>query len=203
MMGAVDLKRMAPGFENPPVDSRKTFRAILEAVSRPGKIVGAGSGLTRQPDLHPATCAAALTLFDFETKVWTDLHRDAPALGWMKFHCGAPFVEGPEAADYAVVTRPLEMPELMRFRQGTEREPHLSATLIIQPEFLVPDRGRKFSGPGIETVHLIDPSGVAEHFWESRKLSPAMFPMGVDVVFTCNDNIAAMPRTTTWEEICT
>lgn len=200
---AVDLKDIVPGFENPAADSGKTFRAILDAMARPGRVYRAGTTLSSQTGLDPATSAVALTLLDFETRVWTDLDEGAAARSWIAFHCGAPFVENVAEADFAVITRPEEMALLDSFRAGSEREPHLSATLVIQVEELLVGQGRSFSGPGIEAVHLLDPKGIADHFWEGRSLAAAMFPTGVDVVFTCNDRIAAMPRTTVWEKICT
>ena len=202
MNGAVDLGTIGQGFASPATDSQKAFRAILDAMSRPGRIYGAGQGLAAQPALHPATAAAALTLLDFETALWTDLPDDSPEQGWLKFHCGVPFAKSPGEADFAIITTPAEIPKLESFRPGTEREPHLSATLIIQVEALVGGDGKSFSGPGIEKIHRLDPRGIADHFWESRKLATQMFPLGVDVLFTCNDKIAAMPRTTGWDDKC-
>lgn len=202
MKAPVDLDTIAPGFENPATDSQKAFRAILDAMSRPGRIYGAGQRLSPMPALHRATAAAAMTLIDFETPLWTDLAADAPERAWLTFHCGAPLTEDAAGADFALITRPAEMPPMESFRCGTEDQPHRSATVIIQVEGLDSNGGKGFSGPGIETIHRLDPKGLPDHFWEHRRQMAAMFPMGTDVLFTCNDKIAAMPRTTEWNELC-
>ena len=195
----VDTDTILPGFARPATDSQRTFRAILDAMSRPGRIYVACGALAPQAALHPATAAAALTLLDFETPLWTDLPEDAPERAWLQFHCGAPLTEREEDADFALITRPEAMPPLERFKMGTEREPHRSATVILQIPGLAERGGKAFSGPGIEAVHHLDPRGVPDHFWESRKRNLSLFPLGVDVLFTSNDKIAAMPRTTEWK----
>ena len=57
--------------------------------------------------LAPAAAATLLTLVDFETPLWLDPAAATPAvLAWTRFHCGAPVVDAPEPARFAVVTDP-------------------------------------------------------------------------------------------------
>ena len=80
------------GFADPVLGAQSTFRAVMEALSRPG---------TAQPIAFPATppipltaelAAVALTLFDHDTAVWLDpalMELDAVCT-WLAFHTGAP-----------------------------------------------------------------------------------------------------------------
>jgi len=70
------------GFSDTTLDSQRAFRAALDALSRPGRIVTMPDLL---PDgapvpLMPATAALALALFDYETPVWLDEAADTPAV---------------------------------------------------------------------------------------------------------------------------
>lgn len=149
MQTAMNLNAIAPGFANPSLGTQRVFRQILEAMSHPGRIVPVDEGLPME-GLDVATAAVALTLLDFETSLWTDLGKGSSALQWLAFHCGAPLTQVPSSANFAIITRPSEMPPLSAFGYGTEREPHTAATLILQVEYLEERAGKRLTGPGIE-----------------------------------------------------
>ena len=61
-----------PGFANPVGDAQATFRAVLDAMARPGKLDRVGSGLVAPAPLDSATAAVLLALIDNETPLWVD-----------------------------------------------------------------------------------------------------------------------------------
>jgi alpha-D-ribose 1-methylphosphonate 5-triphosphate synthase subunit PhnH len=74
MISEMDLQEPAPGFENPVLGPQQTFRAILEAMAKPGIPVKIKSRLYFPEGLNTASAAVCLTLFDNETPLWTDLN---------------------------------------------------------------------------------------------------------------------------------
>jgi alpha-D-ribose 1-methylphosphonate 5-triphosphate synthase subunit PhnH len=185
-----------PGFKQPVFDSQKTFRSILTAMANPGRIV-TGPGIMKPPDLlNGATAAAALTLFDLDTPVWTDLPDGVPALGWMQFHCGNPVVFAPDQAAFALITKPGAMPSLDCFSVGEDARPELSTTLIIQVEEIGGGRGFELKGPGIKNGRTrLCLEGLSADFWQQRHGLMNIFPCGIDMIFTQADRMAALPRT--------
>ena len=77
-----------PGFADPVGEAQATFRAVLDAMARPGRLHRVGERLTAPAPLDPATAAVLLTLVDHETPLWLDAAA-AAARDWMAFHCGA------------------------------------------------------------------------------------------------------------------
>ena len=71
-----------PGFANPVGEAQMTFRAVLDAMARPGTMHRAGPDLTAPAPLDPATAAVLLTLVDNEAPLWID-HEAAAAGDWL------------------------------------------------------------------------------------------------------------------------
>jgi alpha-D-ribose 1-methylphosphonate 5-triphosphate synthase subunit PhnH len=190
-----------PGFADPTLDSQRVFRGILQAMSRPGRIVDVADGIQAPAPLHPAAAAVCLALLDFETPIWLDAAAARPeVVGWLRFHCGAPVVERPEAARFALVADPLAMPPLHAFDAGTPEYPDRSATLILQVQALLGGTGRRLAGPGIEGTPRLEVAGVPAHFWTCVRDNHAQFPRGVDTVLSAGRMLAALPRTTRVED---
>ena len=78
-----------PGFAEPVADAQTTFRAVLDAMARPGTIHQVGANLSPPAPLDPATAAVLLTLADNETPLWLD-ERATKAAGMAGFplRCG-------------------------------------------------------------------------------------------------------------------
>lgn len=188
---------MLPGLADPTLDRQRIFRSVLEAISRPGRIVDMTAVIQTPVPLHPATAAVCLTLLDFDTPLWLDDAATRPeVVEWLRFHCGMPLASEPEAAGFALVTDAEHMPPLSSFNAGTAEHPERSATVIVQVRALIRGRGRRLTGPGIaDEVHL-DVAGVPESFWTWTSDNHAQFPRGVDVLVSAGQVIAALPRTT-------
>jgi len=176
------------GFADPAREAARAFRAILEAMSRPGRIETV-SGTAPPAPCSVAAAAALLTLCDATTPIFLAPSHDTGALrGWITFHTGAPFT-GPEHAAFALGTWEALSP-VSRYAIGTSEYPDRAATLIVEMDALEA-KGATLTGPGIkDTAHLNLPELAA--FQQNRRA----FPLGFDCIFTCGDRLAGLPRST-------
>jgi alpha-D-ribose 1-methylphosphonate 5-triphosphate synthase subunit PhnH len=185
-----------PGFTAPVADAQSCFRAVLEAMSHPGRIMPVGAGLSPPDPLAPATAAVLLTLVDNETPVWLAPGLDA-ATDWMLFHCGAPLANPAQAA-FAVCQH---LPPLDQLGWGTHDGPEASATVILQlPDFTGGPRFR-LSGPGLKGPETVCLGALPADFASRWVANRAAFPRGVDLILCAGDQVAALPRTVTVEAI--
>jgi alpha-D-ribose 1-methylphosphonate 5-triphosphate synthase subunit PhnH len=185
------------GLADPVLDSQRIFRAVLDAMSHPGRVVSLGLEGVPIPPLYPATLAIYLALVDFETPLWLDAAgRTAEMSAHLRFHCGCSLVDDPARARFAVVAAPAAMPEFDRFDPGTDEYPDRSATVIVQARTLAAGAGRRLTGPGIVSDVLLDADGLPARFWEGLRANHDRFPRGVDVLLTAGTSLVALPRTT-------
>ncbi|MCS6931555.1 MAG: phosphonate C-P lyase system protein PhnH [Acetobacteraceae bacterium] len=188
---------IAPGFADPTLDSQATFRALLAAMSHPGRVHPAGRGLSPPAPLTPALAAVALTLCDADTPLWTDAPEEARR--WLAFHCGCPFAGDPARA--AFVLPHGAPPPLDSLAQGTEEEPHLSATLILPVASLAEGAGWRLAGPGIAAEARLSVAGAPPGFAAAFAAQRARFPRGVDVILCAPDRLACLPRSLRLSEV--
>ena len=99
-------------------------------------------------------------------------------------------------AHFALITQPANMPPLDDFKLGDLVHPISATTLIVQIERFNGCNGKTLSGPGIKTSTYFAPAGIQPKFWEEWQLQAALVPLGVDVLFTASNFLAALPRTT-------
>ena len=180
-----------PGFNDPVHESQAAFRAVLDALSEPGRIVAIGTGLTPPAPLDPATAAILLTLVDSDTPLWLDPAADA-AEPWLTFHTGAPCT-APEAAAFAVS---LSLPDLRWFNAGTHEAPEQGATLIVQVPALGRGHAWQLSGPGLQSTATLHVTGLPDDFAAQWARNAARFPRGIDLVLCAGTSAVALPRTT-------
>jgi alpha-D-ribose 1-methylphosphonate 5-triphosphate synthase subunit PhnH len=186
MMTATDS--LSGGFADPATDAARAFRAVLDAMARPGRILRLAGAAAPAP-AGPALAAALLTLADGTTPVHLAGDHDTPALrDWLRFHTGAPLA-GRGAAVFAVGSWPALLP-LQDYAPGTPEYPDRSATLIVALDRLEPS-GARLTGPGILTEARLSLPDLAPLHWNA-----ARFPLGLDLILTCGDRLAALPRTT-------
>ncbi|MDR1125653.1 MAG: phosphonate C-P lyase system protein PhnH [Deltaproteobacteria bacterium] len=193
--------RTRPGLTEPVHGSQRIFKAVLEAVSRPGKLVKVfdlppspyaeaapaggktpGRGLTG--GMSRGLTALALALCDQDTPIWLDSAcDDAETRHHLRFHCGSPLVKEPAGAVFAFVGDATRLPRLHEFSRGMPEYPDCSATLIIRAVLGGPAGERfEFNGPGArDAVCLIQ--GLPVWFRKSWQDNHAGYPLGVDALF--------------------
>ena len=182
---------LLPGYADPVADAQSAFRAVLDAMSRPGRVFRLPRPPTPPAPLCPAVGAVLLALADHETPLWLDAGPDAEA--WARFHAGCPVLPDPAAADFLLAVR--APPTLSALRPGTDEDPHASATLILQVAALAEGEGWRLTGPGIETAHRLRVTGAPEGFLAAWAANRAGFPRGIDVILCAGEHVAALPRT--------
>lgn len=188
---------MLPGLVDPVLGSQRTFRAVLDAMAHPGRVVAVADLPDTPAPLHPAALAICLTLVDMETPLWLDpTARTPPILDGLRFHCGCPIVEDPGRARFAVIVDAGRMPALSVFDAGSDEYPDRSATVLVQVRALADGAGRRLSGPGIAGEARLAVEGAPECLWDALRDNHARFPRGVDVILVAGGAIAALPRTT-------
>ncbi|MBZ9916312.1 phosphonate C-P lyase system protein PhnH [Mesorhizobium sp. BR1-1-7] len=186
------------GFADPVFNAQTVFRAVMDAMARPGSVQPLPA-LARPPAPLSATSGAvALALCDNDTPLWLDpaLHASAAVMSWLGFHGGAPLANTPADAHFAFVASPAEMMALDGFSQGTQDYPDRSTTLILQVGDLTSGTPLLLEGPGIEKTATIAPARMPRHFIEQWKQNINRFPRGVDIILAAHDSLACLPRTT-------
>lgn len=188
-----DFGGLEPGFADPVHDAQASFRAVLDAMAHPGRIVTMPARLPSSLPLGTAAVAVALSLCDGDTPVWLDAAA-AGAASYLTFHCGAPLAATPGEASFAFVAGLAALPPLDSFALGSDEYPERSATLVIEVESLADGDGVRLRGPGVRSETLLAVAGLPARFWAERGALAELFPRGLDMVFACGDRLAAVPR---------
>lgn len=174
---------------DPVHDTRETFRALCDAMSRPGTV--------QRTPVTPADHAVAATLVDHEVRTHTDDDELRDALSNQ-----GRFEDVPDEADI-VHTHGVPSWDVGDLVRGSLVEPSKGATAIYRVESLsnTPDDGLtgvRLSGPGIpgtRTAHIGLPAGELDAIAEAQ----STYPRGVDVVLTAADQVVALPRSVSLE----
>jgi alpha-D-ribose 1-methylphosphonate 5-triphosphate synthase subunit PhnH len=185
-----------PGFADPVGEAQATFRAVLDAMSRPGRLHQVGEQLTAPAPLDSATAAVLLTLVDNETPLWLDPAAEA-ARDWLAFHCGAVIIDTPTAAAFALA---LSLPDLTALPAGSHETPESSATLILQIAALGRGTRYRLAGPGLREPALLATTGLPGDFATIWQQNHALYPRGVDIVLCAGTMLTALPRSVSIEE---
>jgi alpha-D-ribose 1-methylphosphonate 5-triphosphate synthase subunit PhnH len=189
---------VARGFVDAARDSQVVFRAVLDALSRPGEIREPSVELAPPAPLEPAMAAVALTLLDFETVFWLP-EEAANAADWIRFHTGARRAPRPDGAEFVLVPAGARIPPLDSLALGSDEEPHRSTTLLLSVRGFAGGRRHRLSGPGIREIGWLDVDGLDPAVVAERAALAPLFPRGLDIVLTAGRSLAALPRTTRLE----
>ncbi|MER8417431.1 phosphonate C-P lyase system protein PhnH [Mesorhizobium sp. M1329] len=186
------------GFADPVFNAQTVFRAVMDAMARPGSVQPLPALAQPPAPLSVTAGAIALALCDNDTPLWLDpaLQGSAAVKSWLGFHTGAPLANTPADAHFALIATPAEMMALDGFSQGTQDYPDRSTTLILGVGDLVSGAPLLLEGPGIEKTATIAPAQMPRHFVEQWKQNNQRFPRGVDIILATSDAIACLPRTT-------
>ncbi|MFZ2099581.1 MAG: phosphonate C-P lyase system protein PhnH [Oricola sp.] len=185
------------GFANPVFASQTVFRAVMDAMARPGTVQEIATEASPPASLNAVAAAVILTLADSDTPLWldSDLARSDAVRGWIAFHTGAPVTTTPSEAAFALVTNAASVPPLTGFALGTQEYPDRSTTVILQVGSLTGGSALTLRGPGIETSRTIAPQPLPGHFEIQWREINALYPRGLDLVLASRDAVACIPRT--------
>jgi alpha-D-ribose 1-methylphosphonate 5-triphosphate synthase subunit PhnH len=191
------------GFADPVIAAQAHFSALMNALARPGTIHDFPAVLDAPAPLSPELAAVALTLVDHEVTLWLDapLAASQPVVDYLRFHTGARIVADPAEAAFALVSDVAAMPALADFNQGTDEYPDRSTTIAIAVAALAAEGALELAGPGIRDRAHVGIAPVPADFPDQFAANGAQFPRGVDLVFTADRTVAALPRTTRVSEV--
>ncbi|RFB81249.1 phosphonate C-P lyase system protein PhnH [Methylovirgula sp. 4M-Z18] len=191
-------KDLTQGFAAPVFDAQKVFRAVLGALSTPGRIFALNDLRLQPPDELPLAAAAMLlTLADHETPVWWPAALSAGAAPrWLTFHTGARVARNVAEARFALLDGAADNPPLSAFDSGEDRYPDRAATLILLCSSLDGGEPVVLRGPGIDGSAIAAPQGLPADFWAQTAANQARFPLGVDFLFASGDGLFGLPRST-------
>ncbi|MDQ0509730.1 phosphonate C-P lyase system protein PhnH [Ancylobacter amanitiformis] len=186
---------LSAGFDDPVFDAQASFRAAMWALARPGRVERLDARLAPPAPLLPEAAALALALCDYETPIWLDAPlAAAPAVGaFLRFHTGAPIVEEPGAARFALIADPRGLNDFTAFPQGSPDYPDASVTLILQVESF----GKSdlvLEGPGIKGTAGFGAAPLPVDFVARMAANRALFPRGVDLLLAGAGGVAGLPR---------
>ncbi|MBS9478540.1 phosphonate C-P lyase system protein PhnH [Ancylobacter radicis] len=197
----MSVQTLAAGFQDNVLESQSVFRAAMDAMARPGRVVPLVCALAPPAPLNAEAAALVLALCDYETPLWLDARLAAePAVAeFLRFHTGAAIVAEPMAARFALVAEPLEMPEFSAFAPGTPDYPDASVTLILQVSGFA-GAGWALQGPGIKGETRFGAAPLPHDFTARMAANRALFPLGVDLLLAGAGGVVGLPRSVTVRE---
>jgi alpha-D-ribose 1-methylphosphonate 5-triphosphate synthase subunit PhnH len=185
---------LAAGFADSVHDSQGVFRCLLDAFAYPGRIVDFAADLEGPAPLAPATAAILLALLDHDTPLFLSDSLDRPDVrDFVRFHAGARLAASPDGAAFAAL-QASELLPLDRFEIGTDLYPDRSATIVVQVEALAGGAPTVWRGPGIADANEVAITSLPAGLWAAWRANNALFPCGVDLVFTSGRAAIALPR---------
>lgn len=200
------LAHMGRGFLDPVHGAQRVFRAVLDAMARPGRVqtlTDAAIAGIEPPGLARASTAVLLALLDGEVDLWLDPAMDASlAPDYLRFHTGMRWAADPHGAAFVLTRADCATPRtLLSLDRGSDAVPQAGATLIIDVPALSEGRSEGVEslvlrGPGIADRHVLAIGGLDASFWGARRAIEADYPRGIDLIVCCGDTLAALPRTT-------
>jgi alpha-D-ribose 1-methylphosphonate 5-triphosphate synthase subunit PhnH len=192
------IEELGSGFADKVRSAQSTFRAVMDAMARPGTVQRITAWLDAPPPLTAATAAIALTLFDHDTTIWLDDAFASPShiARWLRFHTSAQITAESRYANYALVGDPPTLPDFADFSLGSDEYPDRSTTLILQLETLTKGPALQLSGPGIKDSEMLRATGLPSDLAARLSHNQKIFPRGVDLILVAGDGVAALPRTT-------
>lgn len=193
-MSVMDL---SPGFADPVRDSAQAFRAILDAMSRPGRIAELPPLAEPPEGFDAAATVVALSLLDADTAVWIDpALRTDMLVAYLRFHAGCPLVGQADQCRFAFTSAAGLESAIDALPIGTPEYPDRSATAVVLCESLTGGEARTLVGPGIQGSAVLAPTGMTPSGWACLCRNMALFPLGIDTIFVAGNQIAALPRST-------
>ncbi len=124
---------LQPAFTLAVQDAQHSFRRLLKAMSEPGGDCLPAAASARLAAIERGLHQPAVDLADHETPVWlaSALRNDLVGQN-LRFHTGAPLVDQPQQAVFAVANDGISAEQLNVLSAGTVTAPETGVTLIVQ-----------------------------------------------------------------------
>lgn len=189
---------LARGFVDPVHDAQGVFRAVMDALARPGTIQALATALAPPAPLTAELAAIALALTDADAPLWFDepLRQNPAVAEFLRFHTGARLTDTPSEAAFALVSDPAACPDLGTFAQGSLAYPDRSTTLVLAVSALSGGEGWYLDGPGIRGSARLAAAPLPADIVARLARNHAGFPQGVDLILAAPARLAALPRST-------
>ena len=189
---------LAPAFADPVDDSQSVFRAVMDAIARPGTGQILAPALVPPAPLSRGAGAIALALLDYESRFWLDetLACQPDVAQWLRFHTGAPIAREPKDAAFAFLADPVRLPDFESFALGTAEYPDRSTTLVLQVAHLSGPEMINLRGPGIAGERAFAVTPCPADLVTRLQRNHELFPRGLDLLFVTADVVTAIPRST-------
>jgi alpha-D-ribose 1-methylphosphonate 5-triphosphate synthase subunit PhnH len=184
-----------------PAESQLAFRAVLDALARPGLPAQLP---VSQESAVPSVLLPLLALADLGTGVCLLGAEGFPEPHWagvLSTATSAPRVPL-EQARLVGATGPISAQEIRRLRRGSPLAPEDGALLAVAVAGLAGGSSRWWlTGPGVPGRRGVSPLGVPDEFLAARADAVAGYPAGIDVLLVAPDGgLLGLPRTTTIDE---
>ncbi|MGN8002011.1 phosphonate C-P lyase system protein PhnH [Acidovorax sp. 22279] len=201
-MSTNSLASLGAGFSNEAFGSQAVFRAVLQALSHPGRTVAVEHDAQAPAVGHAASAAVLLALLDSDCTLWLSPRlANSDAGAWLRFHTGCTVVTDPVQARFVWVAQGDEWPALGSLALGTDVYPDQSATCVVDVPRATATKADAINawqlrGPGIQEMAALQVDGLPEDFETHWAANHAVFPRGVDLLLATPDHIVGLPRTT-------
>lgn len=196
------LASLGAGFSNEAFGSQAVFRAVLQALSHPGRSVAVEHDAQTPAVGHAASAAVLLALLDSDCTLWLSPRLAAGDAGaWLRFHTGCTLVSEAAQARFVWVAQGDVVPPLDSLALGSDIYPDQSATCVVDVlrATATPTDSEgawHLRGPGIQDVAALQVEGLPDDFEAQWAANHAAFPRGVDLLLATPGHIVGLPRTT-------
>jgi len=184
-------------------DSQRIFRALLDAMANPGRIITLPDIRIEPPAANMYPLLVLMTLLDHEVSFSVLGGAQTQVTEYLKTNTGSK-ESRLENSDFILVYGGYSHGLIQRARVGTLEYPDESATVIYDTGSIGAGAGDlllELSGPGIADKRRIGASGIEENEIENV-LAMRDYPLGLDLIFSDKaGRIVCIPRSTTVEVI--
>ena len=94
----------------------------------------------------------------------------------------------------ALITQPATMPALDYFRISPYHYPEKATTIIVQVDDIVPRKDPNTPNIAVDKNARWELKGIKEDFWSQWQQLSGLDSLGMDIFFTCDDVLMALPR---------
>lgn len=185
-------------------DMQSVYRKIVDASARPGQLADLTKEACIVKEEGNNECPAsilllALTLFDQEVTFKVISEKEENITKTINQLTYAKPVET-EDADYILILQDAEVAALdtaiEKAKPGTLKNPHSSATIIVEVSEVSDEPTLLLKGPGIQAIEFVHVE-TNEKWVESRQMKNKEYPLGIEMMFVDHqEQLLALPRTT-------